>query len=282
MKMRMSERLLRMLEFFHVNMPWQHMPRHFEMIVSRRMNVEIGFDAASLDRVTRSELRTVAGRLDAAGCRTTIHGPFWDLNPGSIDPLIRQVSRCRFQQLFDAAGVFEPLQVVVHTGFDPRHHSGHREAWLANSLASWEPLVERAEKMRIPLLLENVWEHGPDLHRTLLDKIGSPFFGFCLDVGHQHSFSSSPLSSWLESLSGYLREIHLHDNDGRGDSHLPVGRGNIDFESLFEYLGRNKIRPLLTLEPHREEHLAESLAGLEKAAGDYLKDHPAGSGSVAF
>lgn len=150
-----------MLEFFHVNMPWQHMPRHFEMIVSRRMNVEIGFDAASLDRVTRSELRTVAGRLDAAGCRTTIHGPFWDLNPGSIDPLIRQVSRCRFQQLFDAAGVFEPLQVVVHTGFDPRHHSGHREAWLANSLASWEPLVERAEKMRIPLLWRMYGSTGP-------------------------------------------------------------------------------------------------------------------------
>jgi len=106
-----------------------------------------------------------------------------------------------------------------------------------------------------------VWEPGPDIHRELFDRIPSSFFGFCLDVGHQHSFSRTPLKAWLEELQSVLREIHLHDNDGTSDSHLPIGEGTIDFVELFRYLGSNGMKPLLTLEPHREEHLVKSLRG---------------------
>jgi sugar phosphate isomerase/epimerase len=43
-----------------------------------------------------------------------------------------------------------------------------------------------------------------------------------------------------------------------------VGKGTIDFDFLFEFLKDRGIEPLLTLEPHKEEHLTETLAGLER------------------
>jgi len=247
-----------------VSMPWKYLPQYLETMLQLGVNIEIGFEGEELDRVSLSDLRSVAGRLHAEGCRITLHGPFWDLSPGSIDPLIRQVSRFRLQQFFDLFPIFQPLQVVCHTGYDPCHHRGHHGLWLERSLAVWEPLVERAERVGIFLLLENVWEHDPELHREIFDRVRSPYFGFCLDVGHQHSFSKTSLSEWLEALSDYIREIHLHDNDGTRDAHLPIGRGTIDFGLLFSFLQDKGIAPVLTLEPHQRELLAESLTALER------------------
>ena len=252
------------LKRVHVNMPWRYLPDYLETILELPINVEIGLEAEHLDGVSRSLFRSVAENLHRAGCRITLHGPFWDLCPGSSDALIRQLSQFRFHQLFDLVEVFHPIQVVFHTGFDPSHHGYHHDSFRERSLAIWEPLVARAEALKIPLLLENVWEHGPELHRQLLTAFSSPYYGFCLDVGHQHSFSRTPLATWVETLGGFLKEIHAHDNCGSHDDHLPVGQGTIDFQSLFGLLRTRRLSPLITLEPHREEHLAESLAGLVK------------------
>jgi sugar phosphate isomerase/epimerase len=257
-----TEDMLNLLGRVHVNMPWKQVEHHLEKILRFRMNVELGFEAKELDRVPRNELHALADRLHKAGCRITMHGPFWDLSPGSVDPLVRRVSRRRLQQFFELLEIFHPLQVVCHTGFDPRHHRGHRRIWVEESLLAWEPLVKRAEALNVPLLLENVWEYDPELHLELFGRIPSSHFGFCLDVGHQHSFSKTSLLLWVETLIEHLKEIHIHDNDGSGDAHLPVGEGTIDFYMLFNYLRRNGKEPLLTLEPHVEEHLARSLEGL--------------------
>jgi len=250
------------LKQVHVNMPWKYFPDYLEMVLELRINVEIGLEAEQLDGVSRSQFGVIAEQLHKRGCRTTLHGPFWDLCPGSSDALIRQVSQFRFHQLFDLVEIFRPIQVVCHTGFDPRHHGSDHGLFRERSLAIWEPMVARAGASRVPLLLENVWEYGPELHRELFAALASPYFRFCLDVGHQHSFSKTPLLEWVEALGDFLAEIHVHDNCGNHDDHLPVGQGTIDFTSLFMLLRAKAIDPLITLEPHREEHLAESLAGL--------------------
>jgi sugar phosphate isomerase/epimerase len=94
----------------------------------------------------------------------------------------------------------------------------------------------------------------------------SPWFGFCLDVGHQHSFSRATLDKWLHATWPYLKEVHLHDNDGSFDDHFPVGSGTIDFDYLFRFMGEKNISPILTMEPHTIEHLYETLAGLAAKA----------------
>jgi sugar phosphate isomerase/epimerase len=259
-----TEEQLQVLKVVHINIPWKFLPHHLDLILDCRMNVEIGFEGKELDRLSRTELEEVAVRLQKRGCTISLHGPFWDLCPGSLDPLIRQISYSRLSQFFDLANIFGPIHVVCHTGFDDRHHRGHRRFWLEKSLTLWEPLVKRAETLKFPLLLENVWEQTPDFHLELFQSVNSPWFGFCFDVGHQHSFSTTNLSVWLDHLAGFLREVHLHDNDGTHDDHLPVGEGNIDFLLLFEFLQRRNIHPTLTLEPHEEKHLYASLAGLHR------------------
>jgi sugar phosphate isomerase/epimerase len=258
----------RVIRMVHINMPWQHLPHYLDLILEHRFNIEIGLGGVDLDTLSRTEARGMAEKLRREDIRISLHGPFWDLCAGSQDPFIRQVTRARLQQLFDLVPVFRPVQVVCHTGYDPRHH-GDWPRFLEVSLATWEPLVERAELLEVPLLLENVWEHGPQLHHALFSQLPSPYLGFCLDVGHQHSFSRTSLLDWLEALADHLREIHIHDNNGSSDAHLPVGQGTIDFDSLFQFLKKRDREPLLTLEPHRESHLFESLGALTEVLERY-------------
>ncbi|MEN6438019.1 MAG: sugar phosphate isomerase/epimerase family protein [Syntrophobacter sp.] len=263
-KVTIDSRMRAVLARAYINMPWAHLPRHIGLVLEYGMNVEIGFGARELECAPVSEIAKSVGMLRDRGCRITVHGPFWDLCPGSIDSAVREVARSRLGQLFETLEHVRPDQIVCHTGFDPRHHRGHRAAWIENSIAAWEFFAGQAERIGAPLLLENVWEEDPALHLELFRAVGSPWLGFCLDTGHQNAFSRTSLASWLESTAPYLKEVHLHDNDGSFDHHLPMGRGNIDFDYLFRFLGAHGLRPLVTLEPHKVEHLYESLQALSR------------------
>lgn len=251
----------------HVSTPWSRLSEHLGSLLRLGLTPEIGFGGQELDDLSNPQgirhLRTLADMLQSEGCRVTLHGPFWDLNPGSQDPLVRQVSRTRLHQFLDIVPILQPLQVICHAGYDPRHYQSHRHLWQERSLAFWEPMVHRAEVLKTPLLLENVWEHTPAMLSNLLGAIASDHFGFCLDVGHRNAFARATQQEWLVSLSPYLREIHLHDNDSTGDAHLPIGWGNVDFAALFAFLGAEGLNPVMTIEPHREDHLAPFLAGLQ-------------------
>jgi sugar phosphate isomerase/epimerase len=262
-----------------INMPCRYMGRYIDLVVENGISIEIGFGAEDLESSLVGAVCAAIGRMREKGTRITFHGPFWDLCSGSIDPGVRRVTVSRLGSLFSLVEKIRPEHVVCHTGFDPRHHQGHRREWIENSLSTWAPFVRRAEILGTPLVLENVWEEDPGLHLELLEGIKSPWFGFCLDIGHQHSFSRTSLGTWLHATWPYLKEVHLHDNDGSFDTHSPIGSGTIDFDYLFYFLSAKKISPVLTLEPHTVEHMYETLAGLAAMASfnEFVKSLTSGS-----
>lgn len=257
-------RVPRVVRHVHVNMPWVMLSKHLRVIQEERFHLELGFTGDDLDRLDWRALESSVALLRSLDCRLTLHGPFWELCPGSCDALIRQVTLLRWHQILDVAARVGPRHVVCHTGFDPRHHREQKGQWIRRALTVLEPLVDRAERLGVCLCLENVWEEDPSLHEDIFSRLDSPFFGFCLDVGHQHAFSQTPLTAWLEALSDRLLEIHVHDNDGSRDDHLPVGMGSIDFALLFGTLLRKGRKPLLTVEPHTKEHLLKTLVNLDR------------------
>ncbi|MBW1981834.1 MAG: sugar phosphate isomerase/epimerase [Deltaproteobacteria bacterium] len=254
-----------LLQLVQVNAPFDLLvEKYLDVFLYHRVNPEIGFSAAVLDEVDHKRLQFVADLLARHGLTTTVHGPFMDLAPGGLDEEVRQVSRRRFHRLLDLAPIFEPKAIVFHAGYDDRRYHEHRSRWLENSITTWEPLVARAEKLRVPIQLENTYEETPEMILAVLEKISSDYFGFCFDIGHQHVFARAPLAEWLDCLGDYLGHVHLHDNDGRCDSHQAIGDGSAPFHELFQYLGNNNRRPVITLEPHAEENLWLSLQSLRE------------------
>lgn len=259
----MDERkyLKRLLAKVQVNVPFKMLKSEYlPLFLKYGINPEIGIDADALDTTSDKAYREVAEILKINNRNITLHGPFMDLVPGGLDTMLLAATRKRLERFFEIIPIFEPANVVCHAGYDPCYYRKSWERWLSNSVETWKPYVHLAERFGFKLLLENVYENNPIAHCALFNAIPSDHFGFCFDVGHHNVFGKSPHKVWFEALGEKIMELHLHDNDGTEDTHLAIGRGNVDFIGLFEMINENGFTPTITLEPHEEETLWESLA----------------------
>jgi sugar phosphate isomerase/epimerase len=256
----------RISEWVHVNIPFAMLREdYWKAFLAAEMNPEIGLDGYALDSYAPADFQFIAERFRERNLSVTIHGPFMDLSAGSPDPRIRAVTRQRFEQMLPVIAMFGPRRVVCHAGYDDRRHHYFREQWLEQSLEIWSWLASRVKEEGSILVLENVYEQEPQEISVLLERLPHEEVGLCLDVGHQSVFSDCSLEAWLHSTSAYLRHLHLHDNRGGRDEHLPLGRGQVNFQELFRILVEMELGPLTTtMEPHREEDVRPSVEYLEK------------------
>jgi sugar phosphate isomerase/epimerase len=234
------------------------------------INPEIAFGHHDLDRFQEADFREVAERLADAGRSVTFHAPFMDLRPGALDPRIRQTSLDRLRQVFDLIPWFRPRSVVCHPSFDEKYYNSAEAQWLENSLATWRTLLDGIGGTGTMIALENVYERDPQPLKRLLDALGSPQARFCFDAGHANVFGGVPLACWIEELGDLLGEIHIHDNHGVTDEHLPVGEGNIPFRELFALVRKRNLKPLLTVESHSKkilDRMLENLRAMELPEG---------------
>ena len=253
-----------LLKRVQVNLPFPMLVENLDAVLAVGLQPEIYFNGFTLDRLSPAEVEKTSESLRGKDVPVTFHAPFMDLNPGAVDERIREITAFRFEQVFKLVPRFQPRSIVFHPGYDRWRYDDDVDLWRKNSLLTWEPLVTKAETLGVKLALENVFEENPEPLRKLLEEINSPFLGYCMDAGHGHLFSEVPLVEWIEVLGTRLLEVHLHDNHRQADEHLPLGRGNIDFPSIFSRINEKKLHPIYTIEPHDIEHLVPSLKALQK------------------
>jgi sugar phosphate isomerase/epimerase len=251
------------LKRVQVHIPFHYLHQKREAILKEGINPEIGFSSADLDHFRKEDFSDVGRLLLENGRAVTLHAPFMDLRPGAIDPRIRQVSIDRLNQLFDLVPCFKPKAVVCHPSFDERYYVVSGPMWLENSVDTWRKILSRVVEMDTMITLENVYETEPDYIGLLLDAFESPRLRFCFDTGHYNVFSRADLKEWMDRLGPCLGQLHLHDNDGSMDEHLPAGEGNFPFPILFAFLRDRGISPIITIEPHSEKNLWNMLANLK-------------------
>ncbi|MFC1513136.1 sugar phosphate isomerase/epimerase family protein, partial [Thermodesulfobacteriota bacterium] len=242
-----------------VNVPFPRLKTDLlKVVLDNRIRPEIGLiDNVLYDEPT-SEFIRIAKLLKSEGLACTLHAPFQDLIPSARDPEILKASRSKLQKAFALLEIFEPQSIVCHPNFEPTKHGSKEEQWFTQSYDTWQQLLQTAEKCRVPMMLENTYEKSPDQLQRLLQALDSPYARFCFDVGHVMAFAKNSWQDWLPTMEPWLSQLHLHDNDGTSDAHLGVGEGIFDFQALFTYLHEQKLKPLITLEPHREEGLWSS------------------------
>jgi sugar phosphate isomerase/epimerase len=254
----------RVIERIQVHIPYPTIIERLDEILEAGLNPEILFDGSDLDGVDPAELRRIYAALSRKGRTVTIHGPYMDMSPGGADEKVREATVERFRQTFAAAEVLRPRAVVLHGGYDERKFDGDVSLWLGQSLKTWPELIKEAERLMTVIAVENVFDGDPGPLKALMGSLSSPNFGICLDAGHVNLFSTLPMEEWFESLGGHVAVVHIHDNRGLVDDHLPVGDGEIDFDRFFTLLRKHTREPVLTIEPHGEEVLWRGVGALER------------------
>lgn len=249
----------------YAHVPYRLLLANLENIGDLGINVEVYVDGESLDKHTASEIQNIGTLFTKYGLKKLIHGPIYDLNPGSLDAYIRQVSQERIKQTVSLCEKLNIRHIVFHHGFHHIYYKTHREKWLENSFGVWQPAAEYCLRKNISLAIENSLDPEPSIILELIEGINSPNFRACFDIGHFNAFGQkSPLEIFALYPPEYISEIHLSDNLGDFDTHLALGKGNIDFQAFFQLLDSKEIDPIITIEPHSLEDLKPCLEYLSK------------------
>jgi len=246
----------------HGHVPYSQLADRLDYIVSGHINPEIFFNAEMLDNIILEELSAQGSVLHNAGLRCTIHAPFIDLNPGALDPKIREVTRNRFRQVFQMAEFLNPKVIVFHPGYDDLRYGNNRLDWLKNSIDFWQEFIPIAEKLGSVIAMENIFEKEPSTLKALLEAFEHPNFRHCFDVGHWNMFTTVTMEEWFAELGSFIAESHIHDNHGEADEHLPLGEGEIDFDLLFGLLKHYAPEAVWTIEAHSQERLERALKNI--------------------
>lgn len=195
-----------------------------------------------------------SGRVDA------VHGVFIDVNPASGDPAFQELSRRRCRESCALAAELGAEQVVFHSGAFPFLRGGYLENWADLCAVFYMELAE--EYRGLTLCIENSQDLDPEPLETLMKRTGEGV-RVCLDIGHAH-YSDTPLEAWFDRLGGSIACLHLSDNMGRFDDHLPIGDGGIDWamaDRLYQSLGKELP---MTLEVEGLQGVDKSLAFLRR------------------
>jgi len=248
-----------------VTIPFEELSqRYLPEVLERRIEPEITLKAEALDFFERKTFKEVSEALKAKGLVPSIHLPFMDLSLAALDPWIRKVSLKRFYQGLEIASLFEPAQCVFHSGYHPDYHREPREEWRKIFIEeSLQEILKISEELGLRLCLENVFEPEPEFVKPIFEAYEGRLF-WCFDPAHARVFSEKEEMTWLEHLYPYLLEIHCHDNLGKYDDHLALGRGIIQFEALFQFLKARSLTPHITIEAKKKEDALHSLEYLKQ------------------
>ena len=240
------------------HLPWSSRDQYLELILDLGLIPEIAFKAHDFDNFDFAALDHLAKRLRESGQRPTVHAPFFDLNPGALEPLVRQASLQRLTQALHAADRLGAHLMVIHPGFDPWRYPDMEDLWVEHATSFFQELLEVELSGQCRLAIENIYEPTPETLVTLVEACDSPRLGHCFDIGHWNMFGQTSLDDWLDRVFPRLLHLHLHDNHGDSDAHLPIGQGNINFPTLFTRLSNQPAPPSMTLEAHSPADLERS------------------------
>ena len=248
---------------YHVHIPYNKITEHLQLVKSLKLNLEIYFNAKSLDSMEpfETKISSLKEQLDYNPL-LTIHAPFMDLAPGAFDSKIREVTMERFRHVMDIAENLKVKSVVFHSGYEKWRYGFDINLWLEQSLATWHEIAERAESKGIKIAIENIFEDEPTNLELLMQNMGGKSFGICFDTGHFNIFSKVSLEEWMKALNPYIIHLHLHDNDKSFDQHKPIGDGTFDFNKFFSLLSNKNC--IYTLEAHNAADAQKSIERLQK------------------
>jgi len=247
-----------------VHVPAHLLPSRLNFLINRHLQPEIACQEISIDKLDFVLLKECADKLAENQLKTTLHAPFAGFNPGSGSKRVRKSAYALAEKSLLLADAINAKKVIFHPGLPPGSSERQLSAWLKYNIDFWPNLIARSKAIDCCICIENIYDTVPETLVQLCREMNSDNFGHCFDIGHWNIFGAVKLLNWLDQVAPDLKHLHLHDNCGDQDEHLPIGLGDADFSALFSWLRENNCAPTLTLEAHNLPDLEISLSALKR------------------
>ena len=193
-----------------------------EFGLSEAAEIPVEIDNRELQR----QLQHVDAGLD-------VHLPFKQVVATPVSEINKAIVGY-LSRLLRWAGDMNAQKAVLHgTARDP--YDTDQRSFVAKQL---EQIVAAGAAHNVEVVVENVGHQRHGLQLSVLGDIArSTDTPICFDIGHAFmEEGQGGIDRFLKRNGDLISHLHVHDVRSRGDTHMPVGAGEIDFSSLATHL----------------------------------------------
>jgi len=138
------------------------------------------------------------------------------------------------ERLLDWAAARGARKAVLHATVRDPYDTGLRST-VADQLSR---IVAAGETRGVEVVVENVGHQPHGLQLSVLgdiaDEVGVPV---CFDVGHAYMEDGNEgIERFCKRHGDRISHLHVHDVRGRGDTHMPLGAGEVDGDPVARHL----------------------------------------------
>ena len=202
--------------------------------------------------------------LESYSLKYSIHAPFMDVNIASPQDQSRLNSIAQIKSSIDLANEINAEAVVVHPGlisFLANKYFKKEVYEFANQ--SIKEIGDYAKNLGVMATIENmpnfesmIYQNIADLNQLLVENE----MHMTLDIGHANHVGYAPEDMIFDSI----KHVHVHDNLGDDDSHLPLGEGSIDLKYIINTLESKNYDGIYILEVNDYDSIKKSYEYMKK------------------
>lgn len=127
---------------------------------------------------------------------------------------------------------------AVNVAFEPDSEVVEYDVAYERALSALKELAPVAEKYKVAIGIENVWNKfllSPLEMRDIIDKVASPYVGSYFDVGNV-LYCGYP-EHWIKVLGNRIKKVHFKDyrrSVGSLDGFVDLLSGNVDYVAVMD------------------------------------------------
>ncbi len=175
------------------------------------------------------------------------------LSMADLTGSLRKASLDEVLKSIEIAAELDPLKIVAH----PSYIGGlgvfvldQARQYAKDSLAA---VAQKTDQLGLDLCLENMFprcRYGIETEDFIEIFDQFPALKLTLDTGHAHigSPGGKRTLEFIETFPDRIGHVHVSDNFGKEDNHLPIGTGTINFRRIVRALKSIEYEDTVTFE----------------------------------
>ena len=200
----------------------------------------------------RQQMNLILGALASHSMNIICHLPTF-VSTADLTDSIREASLLEMFNSLEVAAELGSQKVVLHPGHIGGLGIYVEQTALAHANNSLAAIIDHAQTLGLCVCLENMFPKcrafvEPDDFVEILQRF--PDLKLTLDTGHANIANPGGrrILEFIEKFGPRIGHLHVSDNFGECDDHLPLGAGKIDFLKIVNALKQTGYDDTVTLE----------------------------------
>jgi len=192
------------------------------------LSIPEGVDPAVFDR------QRLENALAEANADLCVHLPYKQVVATPVAE-INEAIVAYLTRLLEWAGSVGAQKAVLHGTVRDPHDTALRPVFAAQL----DAISRAGADAGVTVVVENVGHQKRGLPLSVLGELARETeTAVCFDVGHAYMEDGDDgIDRFLSAYGDLVSHVHVHDARSRGDTHIPIGAGEISYDTVADHLG---------------------------------------------